>query len=332
MSNITLKVTALLCAIILWFYVVLQKEYSIEVSVPFVASGLASNLALKDNLPDSISLIIKGKGIHLIQEREISGEFHLNLSQLPLGSSKLNLLGSFYQAQFEGVEGASVIGDPFITVELDTKIHQKFAVKALLNINTSPGYTTYGDLSLSPDSIVLSGSRRLIRRLRTIQTHAIFLDNIKTSIDMDIPINIDFGGSISSSHAMVRATLKVDTLIAKSFPQVPLNLIRADTSSHYRLEPQNAKVTVTGAKHILDSIISTDIQLFIDYNRFKIENTSELAPNVKLQKEVKSWQVEPATFELSKVKSTMENKSQSGDHSKKLATQIDSPNNAKDQP
>ena len=114
--------------------------------------------------------------------------------------------------------------------------------------------------------------------------------------------------------------------------QVPLNLIRADTSSHYRLEPQNAKVTVTGAKHILDSIISTDIQLFIDYNRFKIENTSELAPNVKLQKEVKSWQVEPATFELSKVKSTMENKSQSGDHSKKLATQIDSPNNAKDQP
>ena len=48
------------------------------------------------------------------------------------------------------------------------------------------------------------------------------------------------------------------------------------------LSPQQATVEVTGGDKVIEAIKHNDIELFIEYNRFAIEDADSLAPTVKL--------------------------------------------------
>jgi hypothetical protein len=69
-------------------------------------------------------------------------------------------------------------------------------------------------------------------------------------------------------------------------------------SNSYSLVPNTASVTVTGAKTELEKLKSTDILLFIEYNRFSIENKKKLKPTVKIDGNVQSYDLDLKEFEL----------------------------------
>ena len=60
----------------------------------------------------------------------------------------------------------------------------------------------------------------------------------------------------------------------------------------------DATVEVTGGKGALSRIRQSDIQLFIEYNRFQIEDKDSLEPTVRILQTVQSYQVHPEKFTL----------------------------------
>ena len=78
----------------------------------------------------------------------------------------------------------------------------------------------------------------------------------------------------------------------------------------YRLNPPNVSVEITGGEGTLDSISNTSIELFVEFNRFQIEDVDSLTPTVKLtlpsgvnrEMSIKAIQLSPDKVSLQDIK------------------------------
>ena len=64
--NILIKILAILLAILLWFYVVSQKDYEYELTLPVTEVDYPAGLGLVEGMPDSLSIKIFAEGQKLL--------------------------------------------------------------------------------------------------------------------------------------------------------------------------------------------------------------------------------------------------------------------------
>lgn len=298
MKNLPLKLTAFFCAIILWFYVALQEEYELEVNVPLAYNELSPKLALKKGLPTSVKVILQGKGLALYRERQNPGSFYLSLKGFPLGESTINLDPDWYISNQDDIKVFQILESQTLQVDLDTKISRRFAVTPQIEVKTAPNFTLVSQIKISPDSITLRGSRRLLRQIKKIQTEPLIISDLKEDLALSLNIFRPFGSAIELSEKSVEAQWEVDTLVKREFNNVAIQLLRNPDQDRFFLKPPLAKLTLTGAQTILQELVVEELRPFVDFNRFQIENKPSLAPTIKLSADIKSYQFEPNVFEL----------------------------------
>ena len=76
------------------------------------------------------------------------------------------------------------------------------------------------------------------------------------------------------------------------------------------LKPNKVSVEITGGDRTLDSISKEHLELFVEYNRFQIEDVDSLAPTVKLSlpanvnrdMSIKAIQLSPDKVSLQEIK------------------------------
>ena len=61
MGNIILKITALVCAMALWFYVISLKDFQLTMEVPLTFVKLPEALAIASKPPSTVSVTVEGK-------------------------------------------------------------------------------------------------------------------------------------------------------------------------------------------------------------------------------------------------------------------------------
>ena len=67
MGNIILKITALVCAMALWFYVISLKDFQLTMEVPLTFVKLPEALATASKPPSTVSVTVEGKPLDLIR-------------------------------------------------------------------------------------------------------------------------------------------------------------------------------------------------------------------------------------------------------------------------
>ena len=67
MGNIILKITALVCAMALWFYVISLKDFQLTMEVPLTFVKLPEALAIASKPPSTVSVTVEGKPLDLIR-------------------------------------------------------------------------------------------------------------------------------------------------------------------------------------------------------------------------------------------------------------------------
>ena len=116
---------------------------------------------------------------------------------------------------------------------------------------------------------------------------------------------------VTPSDSITDVSVSIQKIGKKTIKDVPVQLIGIFERGAFRLNPGSVSVEITGGERILDSISLDNINLFVEYNRFQIEDVDSLAPTVKLQlgnevnreMSIKAIQVFPDKVSLQKIKS-----------------------------
>lgn len=292
MKHIGLKITAFIFAIALWLYVMSLNTFQVALEVPVRLVKLPEMLAIASKPPQTITVTVQGEAFDLMRMRARMSQGDstvaaviIDMQDAELGSSRRHIVAKNFVApgfpniKFEDPDNQLL----FIDLELDTRIERNIPIHSNVTFNTASGYTLTEEPTLAPGFVTVSGARNAITRIFEIPTDSLHFDTLTASKKISVPLNFDMiPAYVQPSDSNITINVDVQKVTSKEFKNIPVQLIGHYDKNLFKLVPDSATVKITGGETVLDSISNANLELFIEFNRFAIEDVDSLAPTLKL--------------------------------------------------
>ena len=283
---------AFLFGIALWFFVMSTQDFQITMDVPVKLVRLPELLAIASKPPHTLPITVKGPAFDLIRMRwnymnkdSNAVSIIVDLQGAELGASRKHLdARNFSAPNFPSVQFVEPSNQLlFLDLELDTRIERNIPVKSNATFEPAPGYIMTDVPKISPEQIRVSGARDALTRIFEIPTDSIRFDSLTANDNFKVKLNLEtFPAYVTPSDSSVIMSIDVQKLESKTFKRVPVQLIGRYNKEEAKLSPDTVSINITGGQNVLDSITPQNLQLFVEINRFAIEDVDSLAPTVKM--------------------------------------------------
>jgi YbbR domain-containing protein len=298
----SLKFLATVCGFVVWFGVVSGEEARAELELPLRVINLQNNMALVKPLPGTLFVQLEGGAISLINLKlNRSARVEVDLKEMPHGYNRIGSdRFSFISPNTPDIKMLRV-RQGALSAELDSRIEQKVPVQSKVFASAANGFTLTGKPKIMPDSIYISGARSAIAEIKSVPTKEVSLTNLKWSNSFSVKLDLaSIPSVVDIADTAVFALAQIEPLDHKIFSGIPVRLIGSFERELYSLSPSKADVEISGGKELLSKITPQDINLYIEFSRFSIENTDELKPTVHIPHAVTNWQTFPEKFSINR--------------------------------
>ena len=283
---------AFLFGIALWFFVMSTQDFQITMDVPVKLVRLPELLAVASKPPHTLPITVRGPAFDLIRMRwnymnkdSNAVSIIIDLQGAELGATRKHLDAKNFSApSFPNVKFVEPSNQLlFLDLELDTRIERNIPVKSNVTFDPAPGYIMTNVPKISPEQIRVSGARDALTRIFEIPTDSVQFDSLTANDNFKVKLNLEaFPAYVTPSDSSVIMSIDIQKLESKTFQKVPVQLIGQYNRDQARLSPDTVSVKITGGQNVLDSIAPGNLQVFVEINRFAIEDVDSLAPTVKM--------------------------------------------------
>lgn len=234
----------------IWLVHNLSQSYSDIVSVPITAESNIEGRAVRSSSEVTVSARIKTSGFHLLNlnskarkskvkvvfiDSEDFGERDGDYFTVPVS----NLL-----KYVEDIFGQGVSLESFVSGNLQFKFasenHKKVAVKAVQVVSFKPQYMALGEMSVSPDSVVVYGDPARLEGLESVLTRQITHKDLRAGVHGAVKLQAPSGVRLSQKevayslevtrYVEVRTTVRIGTRHVPSGSRLSVLPSTADVS------------------------------------------------------------------------------------------------------
>ena len=288
--------------------------------VPLTFVKLPEALAIASKPPSTVSVTVEGKPLDLIRlQSQKQSAMVVDMHHAELGSKRIHLDSkNFIAPNFSSVHYVEPDNQYlFIDIAVDTRIERSIPIKNNVTFGAAPGYVIVQSPKLMQEDLLVSGARNTLTRIIDIPTDSIFKDSIKESQTFSVKLATEqLPPFVTPSDSIAKIFVDVQKITSKEFKNIPIQLIGFYDRALNTLSPQQATVEITGGEKVIEAIKHNDIELFIEYNRFAIEDADSLPPTIKLNlppdidrsRSIKAILVKPDKIKLIKTHTEDEDK------------------------
>ncbi len=283
---------AFLFGIALWFFVMSTQDFQITMDVPVKLVRLPELLAVASKPPHTLPITVRGPAFDLIRMRwnymnkdSNAVSIVIDLQGAELGATRKHLDAKNFSApSFPNVKFVEPSNQLlFLDLELDTRIERNIPVKSNVTFDPAPGYIMTDVPKITPEQIRVSGARDALTRIFEIPTDSVRFDSLTANDNFKVKLNLEtFPAYVTPSDSSVIMNIDIQKLESKTFRNIPVQLIGQYNKDEAKLSPDTISVKITGGQNVLDSINPHNLQLFVEINRFAIEDVDSLPPTVKM--------------------------------------------------
>ncbi len=230
-------------------------------------------------MPDKILLKVKSKGWKLISMNVASpSEFVVPMS-VDSGLKFINLNNYLSENNWlsEGMQVMDIIPDT-ISFYIESITTKKLPIEANLNLNFKTGYGLASEIKFIPDSIMVSGPKSILKKMKSILTERKTYNNLSEKIVERIEVKKLRGFSYSADNLLM--SLDVQAIIDKSFEEIPVKVLNVPPDREVVLIPNSITVSVIGGIEVLGKLSEYDFSASIEYSEVVVDSTGTVAPEI----------------------------------------------------
>ncbi|MDY0095741.1 MAG: CdaR family protein [Candidatus Vecturithrix sp.] len=261
-KNVTLKLVALILAIIIWFLVVGEQRSEVRLTVPLELRNLPTDLEITQSV-SQVEITLRGFSSFVKRLTPGDIDVYIDLSNVVQGTN------SFILSPEEIVVpiGATVIqvSPSNIEVFLDATVRKTLTVEPVLRGQPADGYIL-GEMTVIPETIKVAGAQTLLKTLSKVETEVISLDGIKEHIIKKVKVKLP-NSSLrieKEEERVVEVQVNIEPeMIDRFFEEIPL-LVQKEETRSFKLSPESITALVYGPKLTLLQMKSADIPAIIE--------------------------------------------------------------------
>lgn len=288
--NILIKILAVLLAVLLWFYVISQKDYEYDLTLPVTEVDYPSGLGLVDGMPDSLSIKIFAEGQKLLGSSWKKAGLKIKANRLRRGVNNLELnLETVSLVRSEDITLLDLDGPALVQIHLDRIDSTYKPIVSRLAVAPAEGYSTViGSEKVEPGQIMISGPVFLLGRIDTIYTEQKIIDDVKKPVDISLKLDIPRNLTLTSDTDSILVSVAVDKVVSREFKDLAVAVNKTGQRKRVIIDPEKVSLEISGPKSVIDSLNDSDLKVSVTSTATPgsswVKPLTELPANIQLKK------------------------------------------------
>lgn len=257
---------------IIWLLIELSKSFVTPVVFNVEYANLPKDKMVQKKPVSELELQIKAPGFMLLKYKFKKRKIILNLKNISRTKNAYYILPnkqiSALNAQFSNeIEILSIMKDT-IFLEIGKSISKKVPIIPRLDIQYKAGYNLVEKLELSPDSVIVSGSKKFVDSIAGITTSPLKLNDVYEDINVELLLKSPYkSGQIKMSAIKVKVNGKVDKFTEGTF-KIPVTVINVPFGVTVTTFPKEIEVIYQAGLKNFSKITPNDVTVVFDYKQY----------------------------------------------------------------
>jgi YbbR domain-containing protein len=257
--------------------------------------NIPENLILAGEVPNKVGVKIRGKGkellkLLLMEERNLL----IDIGDFRIGENSY----SFKPEEIPIPEGLElevleILAPESMKIDLDRLVEKKVPIRVQIQILPKEGYIHVGELSLNPQEVVISGPRKLLRKINSIPTEKKVLEDVTEPISDWIGLILPEGYNLEPSFEEINFSADIQKAIGKEIQGVPVEIVNLPKGREVEVRPDSINVIISGGENLVNQVTKDQIKVTINCARVKRDEETKLQPFVRLPTTVSLIRTEP---------------------------------------
>lgn len=292
-KQLPILIASLVFAIALWSYVSLSQSYSLDLSIPLeVKTGKSQ--AITEDIPSSIDLTIKGKGWDLLSVL-ISKDLKYSLDLSKMKKDSRISTEQFISERLNLKPELSLvsINPDTINIEFDKILEKTVPVRNNIKINLKEGYGIVGKPKFTPDSVTISGSAKIVSRIKFIPTETRVFENVNNSLSGTIALKDTLSNVLKSDVKFVDFKYNIQLSAEKTVDEVIVDINGVPEDKEVLLIPPKVSVSIRGGVDQLARITPAEISASVNFETIESDTLGFVVPEIVIPEETNLLKSEP---------------------------------------
>lgn len=267
--KLTLFISCLGMAVLLWLFFALSNQYDYEVSTKVRFSGFPQNKAFHPLQSDMVTLHVKGTGWQLVFSRILS----FNTVDLSLQNLNSNNFVTFSE-QLSRLNNQFASGQKIISVSPDTlyfdfssRTVKKVPVRLAYKLTFRPQFGISSSPIINPAFVTVTGPKEDLLHIDYWLTDSVILTGVSANTFRNVPIKSGLRANIDIYPKTVNVKIPVNEFTENSI-EVPLNVLNGQ-SMNVKVLPNKVKITFLTALSNFHLASDQAFEASIDLNGWK---------------------------------------------------------------
>lgn len=297
-------VTFLIISFLIWLLITFSKEYTAVISYPVNYQNIPQNKLLQKAPIEEIDISIRATGFKILRAKLRSKKIDLEASNLQRKKNSQfyflpkNQFTKIQRQLFSGVDLQEIIQDT-IYLNLGVLSSKKVALKPNLDINYHIGYDLLDKITITPDSIVISGPESQIDKINDLILSKLILKDVKSDFNNEVSILLNNKEkNIKTNITTAKVSGKVDKFTEGTL-QVPFAIKNLPENTNLTILTEEVDVVFIVALSNFAKVSEASFKVECDYKMSNVNNLGYLIPKVVAQPNfVKSIKILPTKIDF----------------------------------
>lgn len=252
-NKFSVFVICLLISVFLWFLVKMPAVDSSEINYPLKFTNVPEGKILTWTSNNQLKISLIEKGTKMISYGIFNTKDPLFLS---LKNIRLEKKDGFYQGYIltsnmvTDFERQLSVFDAILSIYPDTIqfrfediMTKKVPVKLNISYDFAPQFKLYGPITITPDSIVISGLMQAVDTIYCVPTIPVKITNIDKTQELNAKLEIKAtDNTVDISSTSINVYIPVEEF-TESIIAVPIGVNSTDTAINLKTFPEQAEIT-----------------------------------------------------------------------------------------
>ncbi|MBU1319680.1 MAG: hypothetical protein KKG33_10135 [candidate division Zixibacteria bacterium] len=265
LKHFGVKVLAVVLAFLLWVHVVTNMTYDHRVELPLEIIDIPEGMMLVSNVDKNCDVMIRGTGKQLIRFLIDADDAKITAAGYGEGLYVIDITPEGLICDNKGAtEIIEVISPKKVRLRIEERLEQWVSVSPNVEVTSALGYQKDGELKVTPDTVLVSGPKRVVRKMQNVKTEELTFTDIKEPFRDHVRLTFPDSSYLTLSDSSVLIEQNIIQLMERTFSDIPIGVRNKVPDSTYTIVPTSVSVTVMALPAVLDSLSAGQFAASID--------------------------------------------------------------------
>lgn len=277
LTNIWLRIAAVVMGLLLWFHVATEKKYNYQVKLPISEIIVKENLALASPPPESLTITVSATGKQLLRRSWKELGLRINATQYPPGNYNFELTTSNTLLGDQGVVALTEIVKPR-TFILDIDNHVETQVPVVPNVIVSPddGFAVKTVQRPEPSVITIRGAKALLQEIIQVTTEQREVTGVRNNIEVVLKVQKPEGYGITIDPDTVRVNIEIVPVKTRLFEKIPIIVYNNPSGKKMRPSPATVDIEMTGPPDEINLLNRNALIASVDFDKLSAKDSAPI--------------------------------------------------------